>query len=60
MHKIVFKETIDNVIHRRFMLYTEFYYSKDAKAADRMISDALQIASKRTWAKHCAFVVCVV
>jgi hypothetical protein len=48
------KETIDNVIHRRFMLYTEFYYSKDAKAADRMISDALQIASKKLHFLQCS------
>ena len=48
------KETIDNVVYRRHMLYTEFYYSAKAKAVDRMLSDALQIANREFNFVECA------
>ena len=48
------KETIDNVIYRRHMLYAEFYYSLKAKAVDRMLNDALQLANREFNFVECA------
>lgn len=56
-NKLVFdflsKQTVDNIVYRRHMLYAEFYYTADAKAADRMLSDALQSYSKEFYFNDC-------